>query len=285
MTRLLIVTLICLPAMAVCAQEPAAKPAAEKPAAAKPATVPFELLKSQHMAVQVKVNGKGPFRLIFDTGAPVTLISNKVAKAGKVFPEKFRASPFAFFGSQGQFKIKELEMGELKVANVDAMVMDHPTVGALASALGPIDGIVGFNVFAKHRTTIDYQAKAMTFVPVDFQPVDMMSKMMKIMLASRADKEKSRILSPAGLLGLRVDKKADDDGDGVTVAEVFAGSAAAAGGLKAGDRLLTLDGRWTDSVADCYFAASRLRPGASVRAEIVRDGKKMDVRIVVKQGV
>lgn len=251
----------------------------------KPATVPFELLKSQHMAVQVKVNGKGPFRLIFDTGAPVTLISNKLAKAGGVFPEKFRPSPFAFFGSHGQFKIKELEMGELKVSNVDTMVMDHPTVGALASALGPIDGIVGFNVFAKHRTTIDYQAKSMTFVPVDYQPQDMMKKIMSIMLASKADKEKGRILSPAGLLGLRVDKKTGDDEAGVAVEEVFAGGAAAAGGLKAGDRLLTLDGRWTDSVEDCYFAASRLRPGASVRAEIVRDGKKMDIKIQVKQGV
>jgi len=31
--------------------------------------VPFELLKSGHMAGNVKVNGKGPFKLIFDTGA------------------------------------------------------------------------------------------------------------------------------------------------------------------------------------------------------------------------
>ena len=84
----------------------------------KPAAVPFEVLKSQHMAVQVKINGKGPFRLIFDTGAPVTLINNKVTKEAGVLPEKFKASPLAFFGSQGQFKIKELEMGELKVADV-----------------------------------------------------------------------------------------------------------------------------------------------------------------------
>src|SRR5688572_12674971 len=80
-------------------------------AKAKPAEVSFEMLKTQHMAVQVKINGKGPYRLIFDTGAPVTLISNKVAKEAGVFPEKFKTSPFAFFGSQGQFKIKHLEMG------------------------------------------------------------------------------------------------------------------------------------------------------------------------------
>ena len=35
----------------------------------KPVVVPFELLPSGHMTVMVKVNGKGPYRLIFDTGA------------------------------------------------------------------------------------------------------------------------------------------------------------------------------------------------------------------------
>ena len=250
-----------------------------------PANVPFEMLKSQHMAVQVKINGKGPYRLIFDTGAPVTLLSNKVAKEAGVFPEKFKASPFAFFGSQGQFKIKVLQMGDLKVANVDTMVMDHPTVGALASALGPIEGIVGFNVFARHRTTIDYQAKAMTFVPVKYEPVDMMKTIMNLMLASRADRDKAKVLAPAGILGIRVEKSKEDEEPGVTVAEVFAGSAAAASGFKKDDRLLTLDGRWTDSIEDCYFAASRLQPGARVRAEVLRAGKKVELSIQLRQGV
>jgi len=253
---------------------------------AEPAKVPFEMLKSQHMAVQVKINGKGPYRLIFDTGAPVTLLSNKVAKEAGVFPENYKPSPFALFGAQQKpFKIKELEMGELKVSQVDTMVMDHPTVGALASVVGPIEGIVGFNVFAKNRTTIDYQAKVMTFVPVNYQPKDMLKHIMTMMLASKAEKEKGRILSPGGLLGLRVDKEADDDQAGVNVAEVFKDGGAAAGGLQAGDRLLTLDGRWTDSVEDCFFAASRLRPGTRVRAEILRDGKKLDLQILVKQGI
>jgi hypothetical protein len=269
------ILIVALPSFTVRAQEEIAKPAA----------VPFEMLKSQHMAVQVKVNGKGPYRLIFDTGAPVTLLSNKVAKEAGVFPEKFRPSPFAFFGSQGQFKIKDLEMGELKVANVDTMVMDHPTVAAMASALGPIEGIVGFNVFAKHRTTIDYQAKSMTFVPVNFQPVDMMKQMMSVMLAAPAERARSKVLAPAGLLGIRVVKKVEDRDPGVDIAEVFAGSPAAAAGLKAGDRLLTLDGRWTDSVEDCYQAAARLQPGTLTRAEVVRDGKKTDVAVQVKQGV
>jgi len=113
----------------------------------------------------------------------------------------------------------------------------------------------------------------------------MMKHIMSIMLASKSEKDKARVLAPAGILGLRVDKSLDDDEDGVEIAEVFAGSAAAAAGLKTGDRLLTLDGRWTDSVEDCFFAASRLQPGTRVRAEILRDGKKQTLQIQVKQGV
>ena len=53
---------------------PSQRPAAADQPKAQPATVPFEMLQkgklvSGHFTVQVKVNGKGPYRLIFDTGA------------------------------------------------------------------------------------------------------------------------------------------------------------------------------------------------------------------------
>ena len=59
------------------------------------------------------------------------------------------------------------------------------------------------------------------------------------------------MLSAAGQWGLVADKDKDDEEAGVTIKEVMPGSAAAAAGLKAGDRLLTLDGRWTDSLPIC----------------------------------
>src|SRR5262245_8607479 len=86
--------------------------------------VPFELIKTQHMVVSIKVNGKGPYRLVFDTGAPDSLVSNKVAKeAGLVG----KGGGLPIFGSRGAVKIKELELGDLKATDVSAMVLDHPT--------------------------------------------------------------------------------------------------------------------------------------------------------------
>src|SRR5262245_23615083 len=107
-----------------------ARAADEQPA--KPVAVPFELLPSRHMLVEVKINGKGPYQLIFDTGAPVMLINNKLAKDAGVITAKTPKPLFAPFGSAGQFAIKSLELGGLKADNVQAVVMDHPTVEAIA---------------------------------------------------------------------------------------------------------------------------------------------------------
>jgi hypothetical protein len=259
----------------------------DEPTQAKAVTVPFGLLKTQHMTVEVKINGKGPYRLIFDTGAPVTLINNKVAKEAGVFPKDYRQPLFAIFGSVGQFKMKALEVGDLKADNVSAVVMDHPTVGAISNALGPIEGIVGFNFFARYRMTIDYQAKTLTFVPTGFQPANMLEKMedmMKTLLIGQTNETK-KVLAPGGLLGLKVHKDKNDEEPGVTIQFVYADSPAARAGFKEGDRLLTLDDRWTDTPTDCHAAAARLAPGSSVRAVVLRDGKEAELQVSLRPGL
>lgn len=255
---------------------------------AQPITVPFELLKTQHMTVQVKINGKGPYRLIFDTGAPVTLINNKVAKEADLFPKDFRRPFFAFFGSMGEFKVKSLEIGDLKLEGANAVVMDHPTVAAISNALGPIEGIIGFNFFAKYRMTLDYKTKTMTFIPTGFRPKESMQEMMdnivrRITAGQTGAPEK--VLAPGGLLGIKVHKDSGDTEPGVTVKTVYEGSPAALAGLKEGDRLLTLDSRWTDTPTDCHAAAALLTPGTPARAVVRREGREVEVRVEVRAGL
>jgi len=263
----LALALVAVPALAL--SQPPAAPAprtAEERAKAdkKAVVVPFELLKSRHMAVQVKINGKGPYRLIFDTGAPVNLLNTKVGKEAEV---------------KGGL-IDTLEIGDLKVEKVGTMVADHPTVTAISKALGPVEGLVGFPVFAKFKTTVDYQKKEMTFTPTDYEPGDTLKVMMSKLLNPPKEKPEPRTAAPAGVWGFAVDKAAGDEDAGVTVKEVFAGSAAADAGLKAGDRLLTLDGRWTDSVVDTFTAAGLVKPGRSAVVVVKRDGK--EVKLTVK---
>jgi Aspartyl protease/PDZ domain len=246
-----------------------------------PFKVPFETLTTQHIVVMVKINGTGPYRLIFDTGAPITLLSNKAAKAAGVLTKNDKQAGLLLLGEVPQYKIQTLELGELKAENLKTMVMDHPTVGAIGKALGPIEGIIGLTFFGKYKMTIDYQAKEMTFVPVDFTPPDVIKGMMAFMKNPGQNK---KVLAPAGQWGFSVNKDTDDDAAGVTVKEVFPSSAAAQAGLKVGDRLLTLDGRWTDSVVDFYQAATVVHPGTAARLTLLRDGKEIPLTVIVRTG-
>lgn len=256
-----------------------------QPEPAKKFVVPFELIKTQHMVVNVKINGKGPYRLVFDTGAPDSLVSNKVAKEAELFPKDFKKPPFALFGSMGQMKIKELQLGDLKAENVSAMVLDHPTVQAIAAFVGPIEGILGFTFYARYKMSIDYEKKLITFEPGAYEPGDVMQAMIKRFSLPKSVRDTPRILAPAGLLGIRVEKAKEDQEPGVRVEEVLPDSPAAAAGFKTGDRLLTLDGRWTDSVIDCYIAAGLLRPGTPIAAQVMRDGKKVQLKVTVRAGL
>ena len=49
--------------------------------------------------------------------------------------------------------------------------------------------------------------------------------------------------------------------------------------MQQGDRLLTLDGRWTDSVADTLRAAAFIKPGTPTVAVVQRDGKEVKLTI------
>jgi S1-C subfamily serine protease len=78
---------------------------------------------------------------------------------------------------------------------------------------------------------------------------------------------------------MTVSKKSEDEDPGVTVTKVLAGSPAAESGLKEGDRLLTLNGRWTDSVADTFTAASFVKPGTTVSIVVKRGGKELTLKV------
>src|SRR5713101_7267531 len=230
-----------------------------------PASVPFELLMTKHIAIKIMVNGKGPYRVIFDTGAPVLLLNNRIAKESGVLDKNARPPLFSLFGAAGEAKIKTLQIGDLKATDVPAIVMDHPALEVISKFLGPIEGIVGFPFFARYKMTLDYQARRLTFVPNGFDPPDVMKAIMDM------------VMTPAAQWGVLLHKDENDKEEGITIREVLPASAAAQAGLQAGDRLLTLDGRWTDSLADAYQAAGHIKPGCSAPVVLRRAGHEVEL--------
>ncbi|WP_435008617.1 PDZ domain-containing protein [Tundrisphaera lichenicola] len=246
-----------------------------------PAKVPFELVASNHMVVKAKVNGKGPYRLVFDLGAPITLLGNKAAEESGTIAKD---APKSFLmAMRGEGQIKTLEVGDLKAKDIPVIVLDHPTLKVLGGFLGrPLDGIIGFTFFARYRTTIDYQAKMMTLEPVDFEVRDLVKELPDRLMGPKVARR--RVLAPAGLLGLTLGDPVKD-GSGIAIRAVRPGSPAETAGLRPGDVLTTLDGRWTTSLADAYAAAHGSTPGQSVEAVVLRDGQEVRVQVKPVGGI
>ena len=236
------------------------------------AVVPFSMLPSNHMLVQATINDKGPYRLIFDLGAPITLLSNRASEASDVVKAN---QPRSFlFSMRGEAEIAKLQVGDLTTRKLPVIVFDHPVLRILGEMLGhPIDGIIGFTFFARYRTTIDYQANQMTFEPIDFAVRDLLRELPDRLTGPKATRH--RVVAPSSFWGLRLARVVGDSSSaGVLIADVFANSPAARAGLKPGDVLTTLGSRWTSSVIDAYAAAAGVEPGREVHVVVLRDGKE-----------
>ncbi len=248
--------------------------------------VPFEMLPSNHMVVEVELNEEGPYRLIFDLGSPITLISSKAAKETGMIGN---VSALALlFSTQQSHEIEAMTIGELTAEEVPVMVMDHPVVGALGRMLGkPIDGLVGHSFFARYKTTINYKTKKMTFTPVDAEVRDFFTELPNRMMSR--DKVAERIvLEPAGLFGIVLEEEepeAEDQESVILIKSVLENSPAALAGLKAGDQLKELDGRWTTSIADVYYAASKVDLMKTVPVIVIRDGEEIPFSMTVRPGI
>jgi hypothetical protein len=254
----------------------------ETKAKGKKAVVPFVMLPTNHMLVEARINGKGPYHLIFDLGAPITLLSNQVSEDSGVVKDD---APRAFlFGMRGEAEVEKLQAGELTATKLPVIVFDHPVVNVLAKNVGRrIDGIMGFTLFARYKTTIDYQARQMTFEPVDYVVRNLFKDLQDRMLGPKVARH--RVLAPLGLWGLRLGAPIGGiDAPGVPIAAVVAGSPAEKGGLKPGDVITTLDGRWTASIADVYAAAADAEPGRAAEVVILRDGREMTLTVTPVDG-
>lgn len=263
-------------------QTPAKNPKGLPAEAAETIRVPMTMLPSRHFLVKVMIEGKGPFQLILDTGAPLTIVNSKTAKAAGLTKKEGGGGIFDLFGGVNQVNIGKLQVGDVIAEKSSAVIMDHPTVAAISDAFkkehGAIDGIVGFPFFARYAMTVDYQKKELLFKANGYKPGDYLNDIMNSMTAA-IEKRGPKILVPQGLWGFSVDKDSDDQAAGVVVKQVLADGPAGKAGLKVGDRLLTLDSRWTDSLADTLIATSLVKPGKSATLVVMRGKNEMNLMV------
>jgi hypothetical protein len=222
---------------------------AQAPAAAKPAKaiVPFEMAPTNHMLVRARINDKGPYLLVFDLGAPITLLGNAVSETTGVV--KGSAPRSFLFAMRGEATVDKLQVSNLTVTGLPVLVFDHPVLKALSKMTGrSIDGIMGFTLFARYKTTIDYQIQQMTFEPVNYVMRDLLKELPDRLLGPKVARR--RVVAPSAMFGVRLGKPTGGiDSPGVPIAEVYKDSPADRAGLKSGDVLISLCGRYSTRLA------------------------------------
>jgi len=125
----------------------------------KSVTLPFRLLNN-HIYVQAKVDGKGPYTFIVDTGGH-TLLSPRVAADAGLNVVGAGVSSGAGEGKSttGYTHYREIELGPVRLMDQPAFVTniyDQSIEGI------PVDGMVGFELFARFAVRLDYGAKTIT---------------------------------------------------------------------------------------------------------------------------
>lgn len=121
-------------------------------------SVPMELIDN-HVYVPVTLNGKGPYRFIFDTGGENVVDPAVAAEIGAVGRGELQGGGAgAATQSLSLAKVGSLGVGEAVVK--DQLFAVAPVRQGFGVAAGePVDGIIGFEVLARFVTTFDYAGR------------------------------------------------------------------------------------------------------------------------------
>ncbi|HMN40825.1 MAG TPA: aspartyl protease family protein [Phycisphaerales bacterium] len=129
---------------------------------------------ANYFLVQARLNGKGPFNLLLDTGASQTVVSTRVAE---MLRDDARAVDMYAEGAQGKrqdvrsiVSIRRLQVGDAELRGLEAIALDLSRIQATLGA--GVDGILGYPAFRDVLLVVDYPASAVRVSKGDLPPAD-----------------------------------------------------------------------------------------------------------------
>jgi hypothetical protein len=254
--------------------------------------VPYRLTETNHFLVRVRLNGKGPFNFLVDSGAPALFIATATAKKIGLKPD-----PAEFWTPVDQLDLE----GGIRLAGTKARIEDpFQLVGMNALGLpgASIDGILGFTVLARFRLEIDLTKDRMTWTRLAYEPRDppvpkqrpgedggaprgiqAMNAIGPLAkgLAFLMGKQPEERQQPRGFLGLVWSEKLGSGQRELVVRTVLGGSPAARGGICSGDSIVRISGHAILGLEDAYAALAEIRSG-DVIPLVVRRGAAANAR-------
>lgn len=249
--------------------------------------VPYRLTDTKHVMVRVKLNGKGPFNFIIDTGAPALIMTEAVGK--KVGGMK----------KDGWITFDKLEIeGGLTIPKQRGIAIDMfqlKGMNSMGLAGVELHGVLGYNVLAQYRIEYDFTETKLKWTPVDFKVPDpkrivdkgesqggleLIGTMMS-MLARFGGIKANFDVQPRGFLGAELEAGADE----LVVKSVLAGGPADKAGLKAGDRIQTAKGKSMSKPDDLLETAKKLPEGTTLKLSVKRGEESKDITVELGKGL
>jgi hypothetical protein len=266
--------------------------------------VPYRLTETNHFLVRARINGKGPFNFLVDSGAPALFVATETARKIGLKPD-----PAEFWTSIDRLDLE----GGACLRSIKARVEDpFQLVGMNALGLpgASIDGILGFTILARFRLEIDLTKDRMIWTRLDHEPrdppvpkhkpgeqvnapvgVQAMSALGPLAkgLAFLIGKQPEEQRQPRGFLGIEWSEKNEPDRKRVFVMGVFGGSPAARGGVHVGDRIVRLNDQAIEGLRDLHSALTNIRTGDQVAVIVDRgsgiDNRELRLTLTVGEGL
>jgi PDZ domain-containing protein/aspartyl protease len=273
----------------LCGLMAALAPAAEPKPVAESSRfeVPYKLTDTQHVLVRAKINGKGPFNMILDTGAPAVFITKPLAKKAGVDVDDKGWGTFRSFEVEGGLSVPKVKTRVQDLVQIDGM-------NSMGLAGVELHGVIGYNVLAQFRVAYDFTGETLAFERLaGFTPpapekieakggddIQAMGPMIK-MLAALTGMKPNFETAPRGFVGIEF----DDAGGSVVVKKVYPGSPAAKAGIKAGDVIEGIKATNIESGKDVARALAKAGVGAKLTFTVKRGDKSEEIGIVLGGGL
>lgn len=134
-----------------------------QPSETSPGEVRFEMTPPNDAAiiVPVKIDGKGPYKFVLDTGATFTCIDTKLADELKLPEWKGQFGVGVLTPGEGTVRlvnIDTLEVGDAKATKLQACTIDLQQMQKMGL---DAKGLVGLNFLKPYRMSIDFERRVL----------------------------------------------------------------------------------------------------------------------------
>ncbi|CUS46077.1 MAG: aspartyl protease family protein [Pseudomonadota bacterium] len=116
-------------------------------------------IRSGHVYVDAEINGKGPFHLLFDTGATNVLTPEAARRLGLAVRDNVEATGTGGVQAGGSTMVDSVRLGSVSLSDQTFYVLDLPPG---ASDDTPLDGLIGFEWLNRFPARLDYANATLT---------------------------------------------------------------------------------------------------------------------------